>query len=151
MSNYYNPGGYMPPSNPYQERLNNMLQQQQAPGPFPPPQQEVVRVNGKDGAEAYRMAPNSSVLLLDETKPLVWLKTTDGAGYPSLTAYEITPYEPPAAPDYGSISARLDKLEGAIGEILTRLEAAANEPNPRPAQRAQRASAAANAAAESTK
>lgn len=39
--------------------------------------QEVIRVNGRNGAEAYQMAPNSSILLLDETAPIVWLKTTD--------------------------------------------------------------------------
>ena len=39
---------------------------------------QVTRVNGKGGAEAFRMAPNSSVLLMDEHDPIVWLKTTDG-------------------------------------------------------------------------
>lgn len=57
------------------------------------PRQEVVRVNGRNGAEAYQMAPNSSVLLLDETAPIIWLKTTDGASYPTITGYKITPIE----------------------------------------------------------
>jgi hypothetical protein len=56
-------------------------------------QQQVVRVNGKNGAEAYQMAPNSSILLLDETAPIVWLKTTDGAGYPTVTPYDIAPHQ----------------------------------------------------------
>lgn len=54
--------------------------------------QEVVRVNGKNGAEAYQMPSNSSILLLDETAPIIWLKMTDGAGYPTLTPYKIEPY-----------------------------------------------------------
>lgn len=33
--------------------------------------QEVIRVNGRNGANAYQMAPNSSILLLDETAPVV--------------------------------------------------------------------------------
>ena len=33
--------------------------------------QEVVRVNGRNGANAYQMAPNSSILLLDETAPII--------------------------------------------------------------------------------
>ena len=53
------------------------------------PHYEVIRVNGRAGAEAFQMAPNSQVLLLDETAPIVWLKTTDGAGYPSLIPYDI--------------------------------------------------------------
>ena len=59
--------------------------------PYGLQRQEVVRVNGKNGAEAYQMAPNSSILLLDETRPVVWLKTTDGASYPTLNGYVITP------------------------------------------------------------
>ncbi len=36
-----------------------------------PQRQEVVRVNGRNGANAYQMAPNSSILLLDETAPII--------------------------------------------------------------------------------
>ena len=52
------------------------------------PPQQVTRVSGQNGAQAYALPPNSSALLLDETTPIVWLKTTDGAGY----AYAIRYY-----------------------------------------------------------
>ena len=39
------------------------------------------------------MMPNSQALLLDDTAPLVWLAQTDGAGYKTVTPYEIKPYE----------------------------------------------------------
>lgn len=55
--------------------------------------QEVVRVNGKKGAETYQLPPNSSILLLDESAPIVWLKTTDGAGYATVAPYDITPHQ----------------------------------------------------------
>ena len=55
---------------------------------------EVVRVNGQNGANAYQLASNSSILLLDETAPIIWLKTTDGAGYATVTPYKIEPYTP---------------------------------------------------------
>ena len=74
----------------------------------------VVRVSGKPGAEAYQMPPNSEVLLLDETQPVVWLKTTDGAGYPRLTAYDITIHEEEKPVDYKSIEERLKRLEEII-------------------------------------
>ena len=58
--NYYNQypmyNGY---SNPYDTR--GMMQQQTAQ------RCEIVRVNGKNGADAYQLAPNSSALLLAET------------------------------------------------------------------------------------
>ena len=80
-----------------------------------PQKHDIVRVNGRGGAEAFQMMPNSNVLLLDETQPLVWLKTTDGAGYPTLTPYTITPYEEKQV-DVKSFEERLSKLERAFNE-----------------------------------
>lgn len=90
MYNTFN--GYMqgaqPYGNPYADRLAAMQQSQAM-------QQrcEVVTVNGENGAQAYPLAPNSSALLLDESQPLVWLVKTDGAGYKTVSAFNITPHE----------------------------------------------------------
>lgn len=73
---------------------------------------EVPHVNGQNGANAFRMAPNSSVLLLDETAPLVWFKQTDSAGYASLTPYTIAPYKPASPVD--DLEARVARLEAAL-------------------------------------
>ena len=80
------------------------------------PKYDVVKVSGRGGAEAFQMAPNSSVLLLDETAPLVWLATTDGAGYKTLAPYSITPYQPEPEIDTKSLLARIEKLEAAIND-----------------------------------
>lgn len=82
---------------------------------FPQPMR-VVRVSGKPGAEAFQMAPNSEVLLLDETAPIVWLKTTDGAGYPRLIPYDISVHEEEKPVDYKSFEERLKRLEDIINE-----------------------------------
>ena len=81
---------WQPYATPYQTRYNAP---QQAFGS----KLEVIRVNGKNGAEAFQMPPNSSIILLDESAPLIWLKMTDGAGYPTITPYRIEPLksEPP--------------------------------------------------------
>lgn len=79
-------------------------------------QQQICRVNGENGARAYQMAPNSSALLLDENAPIVWLAQTDGAGYKTVAAYEIKPYEPKPAPDLDDIVTRLTRLEEKINE-----------------------------------
>lgn len=78
------------------------------------PHCEIVRVNGRNGAEAYRMAPNSSCLLLDETAPLVWLCQSDGAGYHTVTPYRIEAYTPEPEPDIRDIYDRLRRLEERI-------------------------------------
>ena len=79
-----------------------------------PQRQEIVKVNGENGARAYQMAPNSSALLLDESAPLVWLVQTDGAGYKTATPYTIAPYQAQPAPDYNSLDERIRRLEDML-------------------------------------
>ena len=76
--------------------------------------QEIVRVNGENGAKALQLAPNSSALLLDESAPLVWLVQTDGAGYKTTVPYTITPYQAQPAPDLNSLEERIQRLEDLI-------------------------------------
>jgi hypothetical protein len=72
---------------------------------------QITRVNGRNGADAFRMAPNSSILLLDENDPVVWLKVSDGAGYCTVTPYSIAPYQNPAKVDVTSLEERVKRLE----------------------------------------
>ena len=75
------------------------------------PQTQVVRVNGENGARTYQIGANSSALLLDESGLMVWLVTSDGAGYKTVAAYDITPHKETPAPDYGSLENRIKRLE----------------------------------------
>lgn len=81
--------------------------------------QEVIHVNGRAGAEAFQMMANSSALLLDENEPLVWLVQTDGAGYKTVSPYSITPYQPKAAPDLGTLEERIKRIEERLYESDT--------------------------------
>ena len=99
---------YMPGYSPFTQNFNSVQ---------PPAQPtQVVRVNGRNGAEAYNIGPNSSALLLDESGTLVWLCTTDGAGYKTVAPYDIAPHKDAPAPDYGSLETRIARLEGLIDE-----------------------------------
>ena len=57
------------------------------------------------------MAPNSSILLMDENDPIVWLKQTDGAGYATVTPYAVTPYQAAAPVDVENLETRVKRLE----------------------------------------
>lgn len=94
--------------NPYSAAYQQNANQYQAQP------QQIIKVSGEPGARAYQMPANSSVLLLDEQQPVVWLKTTDGAGYPQLTPYRIEPYEPEPVPDLKCIEERIKRLEDMI-------------------------------------
>lgn len=76
----------------------------------------VTRVNGENGARAYVMGANSSALLLDESGLIVWLVTTDGAGYKTVAPYDITPHQAAPTPDFGSLEQRIKRLEDMIND-----------------------------------
>ena len=102
--------GYNPMNmnaNPYINAYQPAAYQQQ-------PKQEVVKVSGENGARAYPIGPNSSALLLDESGVMIWLVTTDGAGWKTVTAYDITPHQAAPAPDYNTLEQRITRLEGMI-------------------------------------
>ena len=87
----------------------------QQPVPVQPAQQQVVRVNGDNGARAYQMGANSSALLLDESGTMVWLVTSDGAGYKTVSAYDITPHQAEPPKDWTDLENRVKKLEEMMG------------------------------------
>lgn len=87
-----------------------------------PAQQDVTSVNGRAGAEAYAMGPNSKALLLDAGAPILWLKVTDGAGYATIDGYDLTPHvEPPpeseAKSAIGALDERLKRIENLMEVI----------------------------------
>lgn len=100
--------------------------------PQPVQQTQVVRVNGENGARAYNLGANSSALLLDESGLIVWLVTTDGAGYKSVSAYDITPHQVKAAPDYSSLEHRIERLEEIINATADPAPARRRNDNPAP-------------------
>ena len=96
------------------------------PGYSPPPKQEtVLMVNGWNGANACQMAPNSSKLALDTSGTMIWLIITDGAGYKTITPYDIFDHKDvsaqPQTPtvDLSAIEARLSRLEAFVNEFNT--------------------------------
>ena len=88
---YTSPGFYQSPytqpaQNPYMDRLAQMQ-------PPPQPRDGLIRVTGMDGARAYQMPPNSAVALFDGGQDVFYVKTTDGAGFPTIRAYSFQPME----------------------------------------------------------
>jgi hypothetical protein len=49
----------------------------------------LTRVTGIDGAKAYQMPANSTVALFDNNEDLMYIKTTDGAGFPTIRCFEF--------------------------------------------------------------
>ena len=80
-----------PTYTPYQTQatqpFGSYFQQQPQPQQLQPPQQPVngfVYVTGLDGAKAYLLPPNSQMPLFDDKDDVLYIKTTDGAGFPTI-------------------------------------------------------------------
>ena len=100
----------MPQQNPWQARLSAMETQSMGQ-PY-----RIINVTGEPGAKAFQMPPNSSILLLDDTAPIVWFCQTDGAGYKTVTPYTITPYQPEPPTDVRGLEERIARLEAMLNE-----------------------------------
>ena len=93
---------------------------------------QVIKVNGENGARAYTMGANSSALLLDESGLMVWLVVSDGAGYKTVTPYDVTPHKVEPDPDYGSLESRIKRLEDMINDAADSSAARRDDPSPDP-------------------
>lgn len=78
-SQFQNPYTALLGQNQYYNQQN--YQQEQA--------QNLIRVNGIDGAKTYQMPANSTVALFDSNEDIMYIKTTDGAGFPSIRTFNF--------------------------------------------------------------
>lgn len=53
------------------------------------PINNLIRVTGIEGAKAYQMPANSTVALFDNNDDYMYIKTTDGAGFPSIRIFKF--------------------------------------------------------------
>lgn len=54
----------------------------------------LIRVTGIDGAKAFQMPANSSVALFDGENDLMYIKSTDGAGFPTIRTFRFEEVQP---------------------------------------------------------
>lgn len=94
---------------------------------------EIIKVNGMAGAQSLRLAPNSGLIAMDTTAPIVWLCQADGAGYFTPEPFSIAPYQ--AQNPQSDFETRLARLEGIIlgsesddGQSQPRRRRAAEQP-----------------------
>ena len=102
------PYGGLFPQQQSQSGYNSMFNAQQQ---MNLPRTELIKVSGENGANAYAMAPNSSAALFDTTASVVYIKTTDGAGYPTITPFDLVPHKAAPQIDVASLEARIKRLE----------------------------------------
>lgn len=86
--NNYFPAGYQPYQNyPTQ---NNAYPTQMNVGPTQPTQNGIIWVQGEAAAKSYPVAPNTSVALWDSEANVIYIKSADGSGMPSMKIVDYT-------------------------------------------------------------
>lgn len=116
----------------YQELLqqysrSQMQQQYGMPGTPPAYSGQILQVNGRAGAEALNMAPNSSIYVQDTTNGnRIFLCMTDGAGYKTVRGIIGTFEEEQERKQQESVilslESRIKALEGAVNGLITNNE-----------------------------
>ena len=121
---------------PFYNQFGNMFQQ---PGnninPNPVlPQQQIIQVSGKASVDTIQLAPNSSLLAMDTTAPIVWMCVSDGVGKVTSTAYDIKVHEEKPPVDVASIEQRINNIEKIISEMEDKINAKSYVDNAKPKQ-----------------
>lgn len=112
-------------------QLQSSYQQYQTTNP-PQTNQGLLWVQGEAGAKSYLVAPNTTVLLMDSENSRFFLKSTDGAGMPSLRTFEYTEVPQNAPQAQQNDKTNLDdkyvtreeynRLQAQYAEILDKLD-----------------------------
>ena len=82
--NSYYPTGYQPMYYPQQGQMQNQPQQQ------PQMNSGIIWVQGEAAAKSYPIAPNSSVPLWDSEANVIYIKSADMSGMPSIKILDYT-------------------------------------------------------------
>lgn len=101
-------GGY-PQLSPYYANLYGQRQQPTQTNVLP--QQQVIQVDGRASIDTLQMSPNSSILIMDKSQPIVWLCVSDGLGKVTASAYDITPHQDIPPVDVNALEQRISALE----------------------------------------
>lgn len=91
--NGFFPANYQPMVYQPQMQQPQMIQQQQSSGvsqPIPQQNNPMIWVQGETGAKSYLLAPNTTLPLWDSENQIVYLKSTDASGMPSMKILDYT-------------------------------------------------------------
>lgn len=132
--NYYNPMGNIPDAQqmyrqPYQQATSQITM---------PVANERIWTQGIAGAKAYIVAPGNTVILWDSEAPIVYVKSADLNGVPSLEILDYTKRNDNALKmpsehvckcgDKFVTKEQFESLQGKYGEIMAMIEEIKSKP-----------------------
>lgn len=108
--NPYNPYGYQTNMNNYQGNMQTNNQ--------------YTYVNGIEGAKAYSMMPNQTVLLMDSDNPIFYMKQSNALGQSTIRIFrfeEVKESEPArqyvSINDFNELKSKVEELSSKLGSV----------------------------------
>ncbi len=83
---------------------------------------QVASVKGRKGAENFPMAPNSSILLLDEDDPIIWFTTADSGGTITAIPYDYSEHIETREVSTEDLCAMIQSLSKQINRLEERMD-----------------------------
>jgi hypothetical protein len=119
MAYNYFPAGYQP----YYPTQNNAYPTQMNVAPTQPTQNNgIIWVQGEAGAKSYMVAPNTTVQLWDSDENVIYIKSADASGMPSMKVLDYTIRDnTPKGPNLGAQSDYVTRSE--LQSVLDELNA----------------------------
>ena len=81
---------------------------------FQPQRQELIKVNGIEGAKNYPLSPGSTVALFDAESDIMYIKSMDAGGFPSIRTFTFS--EAISTPP-SDMETRISSLETEIANL----------------------------------
>lgn len=110
----------------YYPQYQQQQMQTQAPQPsVPQNNSSMIWVQGEAGAKSYLVAPNTTVQLWDSENPIIYLKSADASGMPSMKVldYKIREQAQPQQQNVSVVSEQAQpKIDYVTHEELDNLE-----------------------------
>lgn len=85
-------------------------------GQYMPNQQGLQRVNGLDGAKSYPTYPGNTVALFDNSEDLMYIKSTDQFGFPSIRTFRFEEIKAEPVPNGDYVSRK--ELEDYVKQFI---------------------------------
>lgn len=112
---------YMPYPNPYYPQMFQAQPQNQQPTQ----NNNIIWVSGEAGAKSYMVAPNTTVQLWDSEANVIYLKSADASGMPSMRILDYTIRNNTSPQSHADLSANYvtqDDLKALEQKLNDRLE-----------------------------
>jgi len=117
------PVGYQP----YYQQYQNYVQPSPAPMPAQQNNSSIIWVQGEAGAKSYLVAPNTTVQLWDSEDQVIYLKSADASGMPSMKVLDYKIRGQSVPPAMAQMTASAPSQDYVTREELAQFEAKIHE------------------------